>query len=197
MRTWKKRTALTRTYVLFKAFLITAHQEWHEEQLAASALGYGQANLAAAATTERDEELRQDTVEAIANLATATASDRAANQMQTAMIQSLTAQLAEANRKLVDALQRLAVLAPAAAAQVHAQVPPVPPVPPTTDRRNRKRPPRTAGPHYCSSHGFEVWHPSNKCKFPSATHNNAATAANIIGGNQDTFAARMTRLRGQ
>ena len=99
MKLWKKKAAHDKTYVLFKAFLVTAHQEWHEEQLAASSLGYGQANLAAAATTtERDKELRQDTVEAIANLATATASDRAANQMQTAMIQTLQTQLAKANR---------------------------------------------------------------------------------------------------
>ena len=198
MKIWKKKPAHDKTYVLFKVFLVTCHQEWHEEQLAASTLGYGQANLAAAAITERDEELRQDTVDAIANLATATASDRAANSMQTALIQSLHAQLAEANRKLVDALERLSVLAPAAAAHVGA-IPgaPIPPVPPAAGRPRRARPPRTEGPHYCSSHGFGVWHSSAKCKFKSATHNVAATATNTMGGNQETFAARMIRLGGQ
>ncbi len=160
---WKRRTTATKNWSDFKTLFALAHQELREAQLTTSATGFQSANAAI--------DLQNDTVDAIANLATATAADRTSVAALTATVSKLTLELSTANAKLL-ALTALHNQ-PAGAAAPYI-------------RRDR---PRTAGPHYCHTHGSQVWHTSSRCRWKSDTHKNDATEANKMGGSTKTFSA--------
>ena len=85
---WSKKAADDKTLPHLKVFFAATLREWR--LLLRNEIGalYGNAHNA---TTHPDERyLQQDTVDAIANLATATASDRAAIAHLTATIERLT-----------------------------------------------------------------------------------------------------------
>ena len=85
-------------------FFAAAHREWNILIQNETGSLYGAAHNA---TTNLDDEyLQQETVYAIANLATATAIDRAAIAQLTATVARIMAELATVNVKLIVTLQK-------------------------------------------------------------------------------------------
>jgi hypothetical protein len=166
---WKRQNAVDKTWTNFKTVFATAHQELRECQQTTTSAGFHSANSAMALQTE--------TVDAIANLATATAADRASIATLTTTISNLTAELAETNTKLIKALGELAQRPPYNDSTGGRQ---------GRDHQQRERKP---GPHYCHTHGSQVWHPSPKCRWKGTNHQDAATEANKLNGSTKTFQA--------
>jgi hypothetical protein len=131
---WKRRIAADKNWAEFKTVFSLAHQELRESQLPSSNTDFHSANAATG--------LQLKTAEAIANLATATTTDRTSVASLTATISKHTAKLSEANAKLYRLAER-------------------------NGQRNNSNSdfsnhtgsrPRIAGPHYCHTHGSQVWH---------------------------------------
>jgi hypothetical protein len=89
---WRKKPAVTKTWANFIIFFTEKHMDWREDQQLT--LGHGFAEQANAVSYQ------QDTVDAIACLATATAADRNAMENLTATNLVLTNELASAQAKL-------------------------------------------------------------------------------------------------
>ena len=94
---WKRQAPELKTRPGFKAFFATAHQEWHESLLSTAGAGFQSANHA----------YQQDTVDAITNLATATASDCASVAALVATNSTLFDGLGTTNAKLVTSLKEI------------------------------------------------------------------------------------------
>jgi hypothetical protein len=99
---WRRRVTNTQTWRNFKADFAAAHQDYRDSQLTSRQSGYQSANNAA---TDADHTsfVIQGTVDAIANLATATALDRSTvarlaetNASQNAKIEQQATQLTTA-----------------------------------------------------------------------------------------------------
>ena len=86
-----------------QGFFVAAHREWHLSLQNETDTPYGAAHNATAHPD--DGYIKQETVDAIANMATATASDCAAIAQLTATVERLTAELVTLNIKLVASLQ--------------------------------------------------------------------------------------------
>ena len=97
---WKRQAPELNTWPGFKAFFTNAYQEWRESLVTTASAGFQSSN----------HTYQQDTVDAIANLATATASDRASVAALTATNSTLYAEIATTNAKLVTALQEITKL---------------------------------------------------------------------------------------
>jgi hypothetical protein len=103
-RDWQRRPAAQKTWPTFKADFLLAHQEMQESQTTTQGAGFHSANAALTA------DFQQQTFEALANLATATESDRSAVSNLTGTNSALTTQLATTNAKLDTALADIAAL---------------------------------------------------------------------------------------
>ena len=101
---WNKRAADDKTLPHLKVFFAAAHREWRLSIQKETGAPYGAAHNA----TENPDDgyLQQETVDAIANLATATASDCSAIAQLTPMAERLKEELVTLNAKLVTALQK-------------------------------------------------------------------------------------------
>ena len=171
-REWRRRTDNDKIWLNFKVDFTTAHQEWRDSQVTSNQVGYHNANATL--------ELQQDTAIAIANLATATASDRSTVSNLSSTNSALTADLALANSKLQEAQATIATL-------TH-QV--------TTLRgrnghSNRRAPnpnsnQQVQGNKYCWTHGYRVGktHDSASCLSPAHGHQTTATRCDNMGGSQ-------------
>ena len=102
-REWNKKAADDKTFPHLKVFLVAAHREWRLLLRNDNGTLYGAAHNATAHPD--DGYLQQDTVEAIVNLAIATAIDCAAISQITAMVKRLTAYIVTVDAKLITALQ--------------------------------------------------------------------------------------------
>ena len=102
-REWNKRAADDKTLPHLKVFFVDAHREWRLSLRNDTGTTYGTAHNVAAHPD--DGYLQQETVDAIANLATATEINRSAIAQLTAMFERLTTELVTVNAKLVTALQ--------------------------------------------------------------------------------------------
>ena len=100
---WIQRTAGNKTLTYLKTFFAAAHREWHLLLQYETGTPYGFAHN----TTARPDDgyLQQETVDAIANPETDTASDCTDIAQLTATVERLTAELVTVNTKLVAALQ--------------------------------------------------------------------------------------------
>jgi hypothetical protein len=150
---WKRRDAPYKTWAHFKTDFSLAHREFRDAR-----------STTAGATDYRSNNVtyQQDTIDAIACLATATASDRHTVAVLTETNSALTKELAIVNAKLVTALlanSRLAV--PSAT---------------SSDSRMDAR-------HYCWSCGYQCLHYSSRCPCPKEGHQKGAKASNIMGGS--------------
>ena len=159
-RHWKRRPAIEKTWENFKTHFIEAQTEIQEEHSTEQA-GYHGAN----AIFDK-ENMVQDQAAALANLATAVASDRQAFQLLTETNNKLTAEITTLQAKLAAAL---------AANKA-----------PTKTPKQRSKNIDLTG--YCHTHGgfVAVGHNSMTCKTKApAGHQDAATCENtIMGGNQ-------------
>ena len=131
----------------------------------------------------------QRTIDAIANLATATASDRATVASLTATIEKLTSDLNDVQVKLVIALETNASLARALGDGKENQ-------------RGRGRAPkedrRSPNRHYCWTHGYLCTHHSGECPSPATGHQNKAKSRDNKGGstaNRDKWIDIVTRTK--
>jgi hypothetical protein len=156
---WKRRSVANKTSDTFKTECALADQELSESQLTTGSTSFHSANAAI--------DLQHETAYAIANLVTATTTDRQSVAALTATISQLTLELSAANTKLL-----------ARATQ--------------SNRNSGGGTPRrqcNPGPHYCFTHGSKVHHTSPACKYKGPGHKDCATKENKMGGSTKTFTA--------
>jgi hypothetical protein len=160
---WKRRDQAYKTWPQFKLDFAVAYQEYSETlDITPNAAGFHAEEV----TNQHDH-----TINAIANLATATAEDRRAVATLTATNSSLTTDLATSNAKLITALQLVNTLTKQVAE-----------LRPGTANRN---PPGgfPARKHYCWTCGYRSDHSSYYCTTPATGHQTRAKAADTLNGS--------------
>lgn len=155
---WKRNVAAYKTWDQFKTDFAESHREFRDARgTTAGATNY-QANNAV---------YQQDTIDAIANLATATSHDRQAVSTLTATNSALTKELALVNAKLVTALLANTQLTSQLASGTGSAA--------STSRFEAR--------HYCWSCGYKQTHFSSQCPTPKTGHQKGAKAADTMGGS--------------
>ena len=94
-KTWKRLPADSKTWATLTTFFATSHQEWRELQVTTAGFGFQLAN----------HLYQQEMVDAISNLATDMAIDRASVVALAMTKSTITAKVAASHAKLVVALQ--------------------------------------------------------------------------------------------
>ena len=170
-REWRKFPQVQKTWPNFKIHFSEAHRDYVQLQNQAGGgqnpFHYNTANSVElmAATEEHNPEpiFSHETAEALANLASATASDRATVASLTTTNEKLTAQLGQLTNQLSLAMTKIAEMEKLLAA----------------------KPVNLSTRSYCWTHGFRVSknHNSESCKNPAPGHKKEATATNRKGGS--------------
>jgi hypothetical protein len=162
---WKRQTAAYKTWAQFKIDFRVAYKEYRDSlDISPQAAGFH------AVTNEHQQE---STIDAIANLATATAEDRKAASNLTDTNATLTKSLARTTDKLIASMAQVANLTKQ-----------------LSDSRGPKdTPPKSdsisAEPkHYCWTHGHFSTHPSFTCPTPAPGHQNKAKWRDTMGGSE-------------
>jgi hypothetical protein len=106
-RAWQSRAIAGKTWAQFKIDFATAHREFHLTNQTAQQSGFHSANMM---IKQGREETMQDTVDAIAQLATATASDRRTVATLTTTNSKLATQLEAAQAQIVQLKNEIATL---------------------------------------------------------------------------------------
>jgi hypothetical protein len=166
-RAWQSRAIAEKTWAQFKIDFATAHREFRLTNQTAHPSGFHSANMMI--EQGRDESM-QDTVDAIAQLATATASDRGTVATLTTTNAKLATQL-EAARALIAQLKN-------DIATLKNKIKPA---------WQGQRPVKTTNnDSYCWSHGYQVakLHTSATCNMKKSGHQDAANKNNTMGGVQ-------------
>jgi hypothetical protein len=166
-RAWQSRAIATRTWTQFKIDFATAHREFRLTNQTAQKSGFHSANMM---IEQGQDGSMQDTAEAIAQLATATASDRGTVATLTTTNAKLATQLEAAHALMAQLKSDIATL--------KIKIKPV---------WQGQRPARTTNnDSYCWSHGFQVAksHTSATCKVRKAGHQETATKVDTMGGVQ-------------
>jgi hypothetical protein len=111
-RVWRRRALIDHTWANFKLDFIEAHQEYRDCQATPTQAGYQSAHsaLEIEQANAAFEAIQTKTTLALANLATATASDRSSVANLTTINSSLTSDLTSATSKLSVALSDIATL---------------------------------------------------------------------------------------
>jgi hypothetical protein len=166
-RAWQSRAIAEKTWAQFKIDFATAHREFRLTNQTAQQSGFQGANMMI--EQGRDDSM-QETVDAIAQLATAMASDR-----------GTVATLTTTNAKIANQLEAAFALI----AQLKNEI---------ATLKNKikpawqgQRPAKTTNnDSYCSSHGYQVakLHTSATCNMKKNGHQDAATKINNMGGVQ-------------
>jgi hypothetical protein len=176
-REWRHHPAAKKNWTTFKIHFSKAHNDYRLTQNTAQTSGYHTANNVM-------EGFVNDTANALANLATVTASDRA---MMAELIKTnteLLCQLAAHSKELQTLRTQLATQAGNNTGNQ------------TSSRNNRS----TCGKvcynnneNYCWTHGWDVAdsHKSDSCTNPGNGHKTKATRANTMGGSSCTQALVM------
>jgi hypothetical protein len=164
---WQSRSIAGKTWARLKLDFATAHSEFRLTNQTAQQSGFHSANMM---IEQGREETMQDTVDAIAQLAAATASDR-----------GIVATLIMTNAKLATQLEA----AQAQIAQLKDEIAAI---------KNKIRPAwngqrpikRTNNDSYCLSHGYQVAksHTSATCNMKKSGHKDTANKSNPMGGVQ-------------
>ena len=167
-REWKRRAPAYKTWPQFKIDFTRAHQEYRESQVVTpGAAGFLATDLPS--NYASPEESQQQTIDAIANLATATAADRNAVAALSSTVSSLTTDLSKANTKLVSALEKIAQLTQQLAASKMG--------------RNLRTGDSSGRSHYCWTCGHKSAHSSSNCETPGTGHQKRATRLNTLNGS--------------
>jgi hypothetical protein len=166
-RAWQSRAISGKTWAQFKISFAMAHRGFWLTNQTAQQSGFHSANMM---TEQGHDESMQDTVDAIAQLATDTASDRVT-----------VATLTTTNAKLANQLEA----AHAIIAQLKMEI---------ATLKNKikhawqgQQPVKTTNNNiYCWSHGYQVAksHTSATCNMKKSGHQDAATKINTMGGVQ-------------
>jgi hypothetical protein len=162
--------------VTFKTGFATPHQELRKSQITAQGAGFHTAN------SITFDEIQTQTANAIANLATAAASDRSAVSALMNTNSTLTEALATATTQLKTAQADISAL--------KTKVTRLEGNPSTRSNNqtdNRKSKPTTRfyfNENYCWSHGYHIHKKdtSETCRWPKENHQCCATKANTMNG---------------
>jgi hypothetical protein len=166
-RAWQSRAITGKTWAQFKIDFATAHREFWLANQTAQQSGFHIANMMI--EQGRDESM-QDTAEAIAQLATAMASDSGTVATFTTTNAKLTTQLEAAHALIPQLKNEIATLKSRIKPALQGQ-----------------RPVKTTNnDSYCWSHGYQVAksHTSATCNMKKSGHQDAATKGNTMGGVQ-------------
>ena len=171
---WKRRNPADKNWTEFKIFFATSHQELRESQATTTGAGYHAVNLVYHQSS--NQVYKKETADAIANLATATASNRASVATLTNTNHNLAAAitLTLSNNKLVTALQDVARLTGT-----------------ISELRRKKGYQSTATVpevgwskiHYCWTCGYAYEHSSCDCPSPATGHQKGANRAKRLSGS--------------
>jgi hypothetical protein len=164
---WQSRAIAGKTWAQFKLDFATAHCEFHLTNQTAQQSGFHSATMMI--EQGRDESV-QDTVDAIAQLATTTASDRCTLATLTTPNARLATQLEAAHAQIDQLKNQITTLKykikPAWKGQQPVKTP--------------------NNDSYCWSHGYQVAksHTSATCNMKKSRHQGAANKNNPMGGVQ-------------
>jgi hypothetical protein len=162
-RRWNEKPPAEKTWTQFKSHFAADHRQHKQIQgESAATAGYHSAN---AAVTHNEDQMAEATIEALKNLATATAADR-----------GVVAALTQANSRLAKQLEDNAFELRELKALLNKE-------------RREKRFQRSFNPsarNYCWTHGYNIGstHTSLTCKLPKPGHKTEATRADNMGGSQ-------------
>jgi hypothetical protein len=170
---WKRRDEIYKTWEHFKRDFRVSYTEYVETlDTTPQASGF---HAEAAGFHAEQREQQESTIEAIANLATATAEDRTAVATLTKTNAALTYSLAKSGEKLIAAMAQITNLTKQLA-----------------DLKANKRGTRVNEPtpdlvpgkyHYCWTCGYKCDHPSFKCTVQATGHDKGATKNNTKNGS--------------
>jgi hypothetical protein len=166
-RAWQSRAIATKTWAQFKIDFDTDHREFRLTNQTAQQSGFHIANTMI--EQGRDDSM-QETVEAITQLATATASDRGTVATLTTTNAKLANQLEAAHALIAQLKNEIATLKNKIKPAWQGQ-----------------RPAKTTNNDiYCWSHGYQVakLHTSATCNVRKNGHQEAATKIDTMGGVQ-------------
>jgi hypothetical protein len=166
-RAWQSRAIVGKTWAQFKLYFATAHHEFRLTNQTAQKSGFHSANMM---IEQGREETMQDTIDAIAQLATATASDRGTVATLTTINAKLATQLEAAQAQIAQLKNEIAALKNKIKHAWQGQ-----------------RPIKTTNnDSYCWSHGYQVAksHTSATCNMKKSGHQDAETKSNPMGGVQ-------------
>jgi hypothetical protein len=166
-RAWQSRVIARKTWAQFKIEFTTAHREFRLTNQTVQQSGFHSANMMI--EQGRDESM-QDTVNAIVQLATATASDQDTVATLTTTNAKLAAQLEAAHSLIAQLKNEIAMLKNKIKTAWQGQ-----------------RPVKTTNNNsYCCSNGYQVakLHTSPTCNMKKSGHQDAANKNNTLGGVQ-------------
>ena len=109
-REWNRMDNAQKNWVNFKVHFLRSFRENRYQSRQAQHIGYGHSNTKNSANAAMLEEMTQDHSHALANLATATQSDRNTVANMSKTINNLTLQLRQANEKLAEEQSSIATL---------------------------------------------------------------------------------------
>jgi hypothetical protein len=162
-RRWNEKPAAEKTWTHFKSHFAAAHRQ--HKQMKGETAAHAGFHSANAAMTQTEDHMADATIGALANLATATASDR-----------GVVAALTQANSRLVKQLEETSSDLRELKAMVHQE---------WRDRRVPRNVKATAN-NYCWTHGYKVGknHTSLSCNTRNPGHKTEATRDDNMGGSQ-------------
>jgi hypothetical protein len=163
-RRWNEKHAIKKTWTQFKSHFAAAHRQHKQMQgESAATAGYHSAN---SAVSHNQDQMAEATIGALANLATATASDR-----------GVVAALTQANARLATQLEDNSNELRELKALIKKE---------STEKRGQLSF-NLSPSNYCWTHGYKVGstHMSLTCKLPKPGHKKEATRADNMGGSQD------------
>jgi hypothetical protein len=166
-RAWQSRAIAGKTWVQFKLDFATAHREFRLTNQTAQQSGFHSANMMI--EQGRDESM-QDTVEAIAQLVTATDSYRGTVAKLTTTNAKLATQLEAAHAQIAQVKNEIATLKSKIKPAWQGQLPIK-----TTNNDS-----------FCWSHGYQVAksHTSATCNMKKSGHQDAVNKSNTMRGVQ-------------
>jgi hypothetical protein len=164
---WQSRAISGKTWAQFKIDFATAHREFRLTNQTVQQSGFHSANMM---IEQGREETMQDTVNTIAQLATATASDRRTVATLTTTNAKLATQLEAAQAHIAQLKDEIAAL--------KNNIKP--------DWQGQRPHKTTHNDSYCWFHGYQVAksHMSATCNMKKSGHKDAATKSNPMGGVQ-------------
>ena len=167
---WKRQPAAYKTWPQFKLDFAVAYQEYSEAlDITPGAAGFNAEEVA---------DNHESTLDALANLATATAEDRRAVANLTGTNATLTKDLATSNGKLIAALtlvtnltKQIAELRTGSSQRVN------------TNGNGGNTNGSSEGKHYCWTCGYHSEHSSWYCPTPATGHQTRAKVAGTLNGS--------------
>jgi hypothetical protein len=162
-RRWNEKPSVEKTWTHFKYHFAAAHRQ--HKQMKGETAAHAGFHSTKAAMTQTEDHMAEATIGALANLATATASDR-----------GVVAELTQANARLVKQLEETSSELRELKAMVHQE---------RRDRWGPRNVNATAN-NYCWTHDYKVdkTHTSLTCNTRNPGHKTEATRADNMGGSQ-------------